>query len=332
MRLFCVLRQILIGLCAALLSNCRNEDKPLPIEITTSEAIAISSTRAKSGGIVISDGGSEVTERGICYSITPNPKITDMKKNEGLGTGSFESYVSGLQENTIYYFRAYATNHYGTYYGSETSVKTLEKIVDIEGNYYDVAIIGTQIWMAENLKTIKYNDGSQISSYNQSLSPTGWYWSNNTDPTYKDTYGVLYNYYAAISDKLCPAGWHIPTVDEWKALINYYGGFSTESKASVNLKEAGTDHWISPNTGATNLSGFTALPGGFLNQSEGLVHDIGKRSSWWNSAPITGVDWGWGLYNDTFTIGRWAWNDLWIQLGQPYNPTSYGFSVRCLKD
>lgn len=326
-----ILRLILIGLCFTFVSGCRNEDNPLPIEITTSETIAISSTRVKSGGTVSTDGGSAIIERGICYSLKPNPNITDMKMNEGSGIGSFEIYLSDLQTNTLYYIKSFGTNSNGTYYGNEKSVKTMEKIVDVDGNYYDIAIIGTQVWMAENLKTTKFNDGTPISPYNQSQSLSGWFWDNASNKGYKDTYGSLYNYYAVKSGKLCPAGWHIPTVEEWKTLINYNGGFSS-SLTSDNLKEAGTDHWTSPNIGASNISGFTALPGGFLNQSEGIVHDIGKRSSWWNMAPITGVDWGWGLYNDSNSINRWAWNDIMIQLGQPYNPTSYGFSVRCLKD
>ena len=133
---------------------------------------------------------------------------------------------------------------------------------DIDGNVYHTVTIGTQIWMVENLKTTRYNDGSPIpfvtdSSSWSNLTTPGYCWYNN-DTTNKNTYGALYNWFAVNTGKLAPTGWHVPTDDEWTTLTTYLGG---ESIAGGKLKETGTTHWRTPNAGATNEIGFTASSG-----------------------------------------------------------------------
>jgi uncharacterized protein (TIGR02145 family) len=188
-------------------------------------------------------------------------------------------------------------------------------VADIEGNVYKTITIGDQRWMANNLKTTKYNDGSVIPNVEDSttwinLTTDAYCWYNN-NAFYKTTYGTLYNWYAATSNKLCPTGWHVPTDDEWMVLINDLGG---ESIAGGKLKESGTSHWYSPNTGATNKSGFTALPAGCRYYLAEFI-GFGSWGLWWsipNYVPF--------LHYQKTNIEF----DSSIK--------HYGLSVRCLKD
>ena len=141
---------------------------------------------------------------------------------------------------------------------------TLKGVSDADGNFYKIVTIGTQTWMAENLKTTKYNDGTDIpyvTDYSTWLGlKTGAYCWPKNDFNNKDIYGGLYNWYTISTGKLCPKGWHIPSYEEWTTLIDYLGG---EGVAGGKMKTTGTTYWATPNRGATNLSGFSALPSGF---------------------------------------------------------------------
>jgi uncharacterized protein (TIGR02145 family) len=208
-------------------------------------------------------------------------------------------------------------------------------VTDYDGNVYNTVIIGTQVWMKENLKTTHYANGTPIplvtgDSNWQALTSTSnaycWY---NDDVANKDTYGALYTWAAAMNGAesttnnpsgiqgVCPTGWHLPSDAEWTQLTNYLGG---ESVAGGKLKETGTTHWNSPNTGATNETGFTALPGG-SRSSNGTFGNIGNSGYWWSTTE----------YNATY-----SWH-----LSISYNSSnvfiySYkkvlGFSVRCVRD
>jgi uncharacterized protein (TIGR02145 family) len=157
---------------------------------------------------------------------------------------------------------------------------------DRDGQTYRSIKIGTQIWMAENLKTTQFNDGTSIPyigletnlTFWINLSTPAYYWYNN-DPTYKVTYGALYNWYTVNTGKLCPTGWHVPSDAEWTILTDYLGG---ESVAGDKLRETGTTLWQNNNIGANNESGFTALPGGFRN-ADGSFDGIGDIGEWWSS-------------------------------------------------
>ena len=147
-------------------------------------------------------------------------------------------------------------------------------VKDIDGNIYHTVTIGNQVWMVENLKTTRYNDGTAIPNVTDSsvwskLSTPAYCWYNNDASSYKATYGALYNWYAVNVQKLCPKGWHVASNAEFYALNSFLDG------ECGKLKEAGTIHWYSPNKGATNETGFTALPGGghvpMMARSEVLV-------------------------------------------------------------
>lgn len=153
-------------------------------------------------------------------------------------------------------------------------------IKDIDNNVYKTIMIGTQLWMAENLRTTRLNDGTPVPMVTG--NPAWW---NSSSPAYcwyadniknSKIYGALYNWYAVETGKLCPVGWHVPTHNEMSELVSYLGGTEV---AGGKLKEAGTKHWIYPNTGADNSSGFTALPGGSRGTTN--FHSLGEYGSWW---------------------------------------------------
>jgi uncharacterized protein (TIGR02145 family) len=203
-----------------------------------------------------------------------------------------------------------------------------QTVSDIEGNVYNTVSIGTQVWMKENLKTTKFNDNTDIPLVTDEnacakLSTSAYCWYNNDAATHKASYGALYNWYVVNSGyngdkKVCPTGWHIPTDTEWTILTTYLGG---ESVAGGKLKETGLTHWITPNTGATNETGFTALPGGYRLYYSGNFADNRIFDEWWSSSEFnTSSAW--------FRHLIYGGNGVSI-LGMDKR---YGLSVRCLKD
>ncbi len=302
--------------------------------LTTTAPSSINTSSATVGGNITSDGNASVTERGICYSTSQYPTTANSKLAIGSGTGNFNISITGLTANTTYYVRAYAINSQGTAYGNQENFAVGgpidpppnggETVTDIDGNIYHTVTIGTQIWMVENLKTTKYNDGTPIpivtitsfaSWYSLNTSACCWY--NNDAASNKVTYGALYNWHAvAGSRNIAPKGWHVPTDVEWTTLSTFLGG---ESLAGNQLKETGTTHWVSSNNGATNSSGFTALPGGSFGSDRGTFDKMGISGCWWSSVEGDASHaWFRGLYLTSF--GRY--------LGYKWE----GFSVRCIKD
>ena len=192
-----------------------------------------------------------------------------------------------------------------------------------DGQVYKCVTIGDQVWMAENLRATAYNDGKAIPLVTDNsawvgLSTPAYCWYNNDQSQYAATYGALYKWYTVNTGKLCPTGWHVPSDVEWTALTDYLGGASVAGGA---LKEEGTAHWRSPNTGATNSSGFTAVPGGLRNGYSGTFFSMGYFGYWWSSTAY-GDDgaWCWGLGYDRAGVGRYG------------SFERHGFSVRCLRD
>lgn len=210
------------------------------------------------------------------------------------------------------------------YHGSSQNNNFQDGILtDIEGNSYKTVIIGTQVWMAENLKTTTYKDRTaiplvtNITSWSKLTMP-GYCWYNNTIAN-KDTYGALYNWHTVSTGNLCPTGWHVPTDAEWTVLTTYLGG---DSVAGNKLRETGNNHWNSPNTGATNITGFTALPGGWRS-GDGTFRFIGDIGYWWSSTEyLNFYALSLGMMLVTSNVER---NDYGYY-------KDYGFSVRCLKD
>ncbi len=301
--------------------------------LTTTVVTSITETSAVSGGNITDDGGGDITARGVCWSASPEPYFhSEGITTDGSGTGPFVSYLSGLDPGTTYYIKAYAVNSIDIAYGNQESFSTPDlingSVSDIDGNIYKIIQIGTQTWMAENLKTTRYNDGSSIPNVTgdgewMDLTTGAYCWYNNQETTYKNTYGALYNWYSVNTGKLCPTGWHVPSKDEWTILATYLGGVEL---AGGKLKESGTTHWQSPNTGATNTTRFTALPGGVRDVSSdfgGFFLRFGSNGFWWSSNPgIEPTDHSLWLDSNSSKFSFVPW---WIY----YNS---GLSVRCLKD
>ncbi len=194
--------------------------------------------------------------------------------------------------------------------------------ITYNGVTYNTVQIGSQCWLKENLKTTHYNDGTSIPNVTDNAiwetTTSGAYCCYDNNPSNCNTYGALYNWYAVNTDKLCPNGWHVPSDAEWTTLVNYLGGASVAGGA---LKEAGTSHWSSPNTSATNSSGFSALPGGHRYYSDGSFVTLGYFGYWWSSTEGDGSNaWGRYLVYDNAYVGRLDYSKR------------NGFSVRCLRD
>lgn len=206
-----------------------------------------------------------------------------------------------------------------------SSSVTYGTVTDQDGNVYKTVKIGTQTWMAENLRTTKYNDGKSIenvivASKWEGLS-TGAYgnYNNTTSNDTIATYGRLYNWSAINTGKLAPKGWHVPTDAEWSVLTHYLG---IENFVGQKLKEIGVAHWGTPNTEATNETGFTALPGGARN-FDGAFVGIEYYGGWWSATERDNdpfYAWCWAIFPDSGPISR------------NVSDKKVGFSVRCVKD
>ena len=214
------------------------------------------------------------------------------------------------------------------------SVPLAGTVTDIDGNVYQTVIIGTQEWMAENLKVTHYCNGDSIPNVTfngawQALT-TGAYCEYNNNVNNVATYGRLYNWYAVDDSRnIAPVGWHVPTDAEWKQLEMYLGMSQAEAdndgwRGTIEggkLKEAGTTHWFTPNTGATNESGFSSLPGGFRN-NDGGFGGMGARADFWSTTTEASIINAWGRHLSYFFSE--AYRDIWNK--------GYGRAVRCVND
>lgn len=262
------------------------------------------------------------------YIVSPSPDTTS---NNILI--SFSAAVKNLLPNTKYHFRINAVSAGGIGNGADVAFVTTDttkivinfnpdltydSIYDPEGNKYRTIQIGEQTWMAENLRSVKLNDGTDIrfepDAYRwNALDTPGYCWYNNDSVGY----GALYNWYTVETGILCPTGWHVPTDEEWTVLTDYLGG---KSVAGGKLKETGTIHWYTPNSGATNESGFTALPTGYRSYS-GAFRSIRDYGFWWSS-----TEWS--------SSGAW-YRDVnygYSSVDRSNSSKKSGATIRCLKD
>lgn len=253
----------------------------------------------------------------------------------GLGRGGYWWSSTGSYSNNawnrILYFESGAvhrnTNYYKPYGLSVRCIKDeilINKqgiVKDVDGNSYETIKIGSQTWMAENLKTTKFNNGDTISNIEDlakwiNLTTGAFCWYNNDSVSNKDNYGALYNFFAAIDNRnLCPSGWHVPTNAEWDSLDNFLG-----TNSGGKIKDATTAFWVSPNRGTTNESNFSALPGG-VRLWGGDFYYIGYAGAWWSSTEKNkNSSWYMLLENKSKNIYRSNYSK------------NFGFSVRCIKN
>jgi uncharacterized protein (TIGR02145 family) len=284
----------------------KNFEKVVPPTIFINYISNITDSSALVESKITMHGGSKIISKGVCWNTMSNPTTENSLTDEGTDIGIFISSIKDLSPDTKYYIRAYASNIAGTSYSKEFVFITdslienpIDSITDIDGNIYPTVKIGNQIWMTKNLTVTKYNEGTLIPIINDNTEWTnlnyGAYSDYNNDTNLSAEYGRLYNFYVADNPlNVCPIGWHIPTHEEWITLVEYLGG---ENIAGGKLKESGFTHWRSPNTGATNATGFTALPGGYRSALSGAYSYLMDGGYYWSSTSV-GIsnEFGWGRY------------------------------------
>lgn len=311
---------------------------PIVPSITTLAVNNITENSAKCDVKILNNGGSPITQYGICYSESPNPSLLTSQTftTESAETDNFTHILNTLKSNTQYYVRSYATNAIGTAYGNELEFTTSEatnseilfndkltygSVSDVEGNIYKTITIGSQTWMAENLRSTKFRNGDLIpttATLTQDVSSESspiYQWSlGNTNVN-----GRLYTWFAATDVRnICPIGWHLPTDAEWTTLIDYLGG---ENVAGDKLREKGTVHWVTLNNGlATNESGFTALPAGSKEYS-GVYNPNSNVCIWWGSTSN----------KSDSGVSRQIWGNYSYVTYMNSNKKN-GHSIRCVKD
>ncbi len=272
--------------------------------VLTSDASDITDSSVTVGGEVTNEGGAEVTECGIWYGTEPDPEINGTKVAIGSGSGVFSTSLTGLDDGAYYYVKAYAINSFGTSCGPEVRFITEYgggPVTDVDGNSYSTVKIGEQWWMAENLKTTHYADGTEIELIDNNLDWIDLYVPDKAmcyyefNISYNDTYGALYTWAAAMNGApsvelnpsgvqgICPDGWHLPSKAEYTELINHLGG---SAEANGKLRATGSEYWTQ-NSSATNESGFTALPGGRILWGNATFSPAGTYAFIWSS---TGSD------------------------------------------
>jgi uncharacterized protein (TIGR02145 family) len=305
--------------------TCKKEDNTSLSTVTTFPPFFISSTAATLGLNVESDGGSHIIDCGLYISISEDPETSGQRFQFGNDTGIFVGQLSGLLPSVSYYIKAFAKNGKGESLGNLVVAVTPGTIKDYDNNVYTTVKIDNQVWMNENLKTTSYMNGDPIGTTTPATADiTGesepkYQWAYDGNESNAAVYGRLYTGYAVTDSRgICPTGWHVPSNTELTTLINSLGG---NDIAGGNLKESGTLHWDSPNNEATNISCFSALPGGGRYGS-GNFSDIalGQYGWWWTSTTDNTTQISWILRYDNGNAG--IMNSI----------KNEGFSVRCIKD
>jgi uncharacterized protein (TIGR02145 family) len=242
---------------------------------------------AISGGKIISSGSDPITASGICFGTNVMPTIANHVIENLNNENEFIGIIENLSPFTKYYVRAYAINDIGIAYGGHLEFTTdFDTISDIDGNIYRIVQIGNQTWTIDNFNSTRLRDGTPIPNrledeYWTEDSPKEpamcWYENNRTQ--YEYPYGAIYNWYAASHPLIAPEGWRVPSNDDFIELVAYLGGSLV---AGGPLKATGTDYWLPPNTGATNSSNFTALPGGGRHpRFSPTFYDVGRKALFW---------------------------------------------------
>lgn len=311
-----------------LLIGCTSTDQQtvnaaLPVVITTGVS-SVSSGSAVCTGTITSGGASAIISKGVCWSTSTNPLISGNYVEDTTGGLSVTGACTGLLPGTVYYARAYAINSAGVGYGEAVQFTTLANVCgnisDIDGNSYATVTIGSKCWTKQNLNVSHYRNGDaipQVQDAAQWATLTTGAWCYYENQTANGTiYGKLYNWYAVSDPRgLAPQGWHVSSKEDWQTFGTYLGVQNLGGK----LKAMST--WNSPNTGADNSSGFTALAGGRRWYSDGSFSTLGNYGNWWTSTD------GPSPFAQMYLLG---FSDDF--LSNEYRDKTNGYSVRCVKD
>ncbi len=305
------------------LCSCDKDTGPIqqeiPPSISTFPITNITATSASGGGNVLAQGSSSVTARGVCWSLSKKPTISNSKTDDDSGMGSFTSSISGLSTGTTYYVRAYATNNAGTSYGNEVSFNSGSCVgtptVTYSGKTYNTIQIGSQCWLRENLDVGTMMNGTKPT--NNNVIEKYCYNNHKENCT---TYGGLYQWNEAMqystlagAQGICPPGWHIPIRAEYEKLR------ATMNNDGNALKAIGQG---SGSGAGTNTSGFSALFSG--NHYSWFFNGLGKHAYFWSSTTSAG-------YYSLNAYGLILPSDLSV-IVMIDQSKGYGYSVRCIKD
>lgn len=319
--------------------SCAQDSKFDIPKVTITGVNSVSESTAMIGSEITDDGGGLVVTCGVCWDTVPNSTSMACKTIDSTTTDQFSSFVRGLKRNTIYYLRAYATNSVGTTYSEEVSFKTTDRISDIDGNEYRTVRIGNQLWLADNLRTTKFNDGTSIPNvikHNEwiGLNSSGYCWYlNNSD--FKNPNGGIYNWYAVSSGKLAPTGWHVATSEEWNRLFHFlathdYGYQGDTSMIAKALADSAYFDVMPPfwqslvgspenHASVNNRSGFSGISNAIRNQTNDFIQ-MGRYCIWWSS---TSVD-------SQTAISKGFLRDS-VNVYELHSPKIDGLTVRCVK-
>lgn len=288
--------------------------------VYTTTTTNITTSSAMLNGNVTHDGGLNLSQRGFCWSTSPNPTLSDAYSINGSSVGLLNYALSGLDSNTLYYVRAYAINAFDTVYGNETSFYTLPPsyatdgqpcasepfLLDYDGNYYSTIQLGTQCWMRENMRTTHFNDGREIPlGTNNGATHEPFRYFPDSVPDNVNAYGYLYNWVAAaggidtassasnpfVIQGLCPSGWHVPSTTEWRQLRNYLkqqAFYTCQHDNVVGKALSSTTGWFTHEDACSvgnypmtnNISGFNAYPAG---EFMGYYHYDGLLAMFWSA-------------------------------------------------
>lgn len=296
--------------------------------LSTTFITNVTKDSAVSGGKITNDGGAEITAKGVCWSTSIYPTISDHHTIDGTDTAHFISRISGLSMSTNYYLRAYATNSLGTSYGNELSFVTADTSIvqpcpglpsfAYEGKTYHTVLIGSLCWMKENLNVGTRVDGTQ----NQDPeNPQKQKYCYGNSESYCDLYGGLYQWDEVMQGStlpgvqgICPDGWHVPDDAEWLFMVNYLGGPDVaggKMKSNAGWSDTGN---------SPDASGFSALPGG-LRYYNGDLGFLGFNAYFWTSQ-----------MRDSSNAMYWSFDHANITVQHTYDQKILGYSVRCIKN
>jgi uncharacterized protein (TIGR02145 family) len=292
--------------------------------IGTMDVHQIKIRSAVTGVAVSGNSAVYVTKKGVCYGTEPNPTVENSVVREIPGAGWYYTTLNSLSSATTYYVRGFATTKAGTGYGEELHFTTYrDSVADIEGRYYYTTTLGNEEWLGSNLCVTRYNNGDPIGTTEPSFinieqeAEPKYQWAYLGDESKVPDYGRYYTWHAVNdSRKLCPAGWHIPTDEEWADLINWYGG---ELKAGDPMKLISI-LWDIYHLPIYDDSGFNAIGSGY-RKPDGAFMELRQSANFWSSASLSGTE----AYSRRI-------EGLTPAVTRAASSKSSGFSVRCVRD